>query len=59
MSGPAPDGDEVLDAATEDRGAVPTGIDPVTGVPYADGGRDRTISESVRASLALLTRRDR
>jgi ABC-type multidrug transport system fused ATPase/permease subunit len=43
----------------DDHGAVPEGIDPVSGVPYAEGWRDRTVPESVRASLGLLTRRDR
>ena len=34
-------------------------LDPVTGTPRSDSPRDRTILESVRASLALLTKRDR
>jgi len=34
-------------------------LDPVTGTPIDEPRRDRTILESVRASLALLTRRDR
>lgn len=43
----------------EFTGAVPEGIDPVTGLPAEGPRRDRTILESVRASLALLTARDR
>ena len=39
-------------------GQVPAGIDPVTGVAATEH-RDRTVFESVRASLALLTSRDR
>ena len=42
----------------DDHGAVPEGIDPVTGLPYGEE-RDRTVVESVRASLRLLTKRDR
>lgn len=41
------------------RGAVPEGIDPVTGLPEDGPWRDRTIVESVRASLRLLTSKDR
>ena len=44
---------------TDERGAVPEGIDPVTGLPADGPRRDRTIIESVRASLRLLTARDR
>lgn len=43
----------------EFTGAVPEGIDPVTGLPADGPRRDRSIIESVRAALALLTRRDR
>jgi ABC-type multidrug transport system fused ATPase/permease subunit len=43
----------------DDHGEVPEGIDPVSGVPYSEGWRDRTVVESVRASLGLLTKRDR
>ena len=43
----------------DERGAVPEGIDPVTGLPEDEPRRDRTILESVRASLRLLTSRDR
>lgn len=43
----------------EFTGAVPEGIDPVTGLPADGPRRDRSIVESVRAALALLTRRDR
>lgn len=43
----------------DERGAVPEGIDPVTGLPADGPWRDRTIVESVRASLRLLTARDR
>lgn len=43
----------------EFTGAVPKGIDPVTGLPAERPRRDRTIVESVRAALALLTARDR
>ena len=42
-----------------DHGEVPEGVDPISGVPYADGWRDRTIPESIKASLSLLTRHDR
>lgn len=41
------------------QGEVADGIDPVTGVPYSEGKRDRTVIESVKAALALLTKRDR
>lgn len=34
-------------------------LDPVTGTPVGEPVRDRTVIESVRASLALLTKRDR
>ena len=34
-------------------------LDPVTGIPVGEPIRDRTIIESVRASLSLLTKRDR
>ena len=44
---------------TDERGAIPEGIDPVTGLPEDEARRDRTIAESVRASLKLLTARDR
>jgi ABC-type multidrug transport system fused ATPase/permease subunit len=43
----------------EFSGAVPEGIDPVTGLPADGPRRDRSVIESVRASLALLTARDR
>ena len=43
----------------EFAGAVPEGIDPVTGLPADGPRRDRTIIESVRAALDLLTSRDR
>ncbi len=43
----------------DDHGEVPEGIDPVSGIPYAEGWRDRTVVESVRASMSLLTPRDR
>ena len=43
----------------DDSGAVPEGTDPVTGLPADGPRRDRTIMESVRASLRLLTTRDR
>lgn len=43
----------------EFTGAVPEGIDPVTGLPADGPRRDRSIVESVRAALALLTQRDR
>lgn len=43
----------------EPVGQAPEGIDPVTGVPLSEPRRDRTVPESIRASLALLTRRDR
>lgn len=43
----------------DESGANPEGIDPVTGLPKDGPWRDRTILESVRASLALLTRSDR
>ena len=42
----------------DDHGEVPEGIDPVSGVPYSEGWRDRTVVESVRASLGLLTKRE-
>jgi len=35
------------------------GLDPVTGTRVSENPRDRTLLESVRASLALLTKRDR
>ncbi|MDI1288598.1 MAG: hypothetical protein PSX37_01435, partial [bacterium] len=38
---------------------LPDGIDPVTGTPLGGPRRDRTIFESVRASIRLLTKRDR
>ncbi len=41
------------------EGHLPAGIDPVTGTPIGETPRDRTILESVRASLSLLTARDR
>jgi len=41
------------------EGKVPEGIDPVTGTAIDGPRRDRTILESVRASLRLLTKRDR
>ena len=41
------------------QGRVPLELDPVTGTPAEGPRRDRTILESVKASLALLTRRDR
>jgi ABC-type multidrug transport system fused ATPase/permease subunit len=44
------------DASFEDASAK---LDPVTGVPLSKGQRDRNILESVRAALALLTKRDR
>jgi len=34
-------------------------VDPVTGTPVGEPVRDRTVIESVRASLSLLTKRDR
>jgi ABC-type multidrug transport system fused ATPase/permease subunit len=34
-------------------------LDPVTGTPVGEPVRDRTVIESVRASFALLTKRDR
>lgn len=34
-------------------------VDPVTGTPVGQPVRDRTVIESVRASLSLLTKRDR
>jgi ABC-type multidrug transport system fused ATPase/permease subunit len=34
-------------------------LDPVTGIPMGEPIRDRTVIESVRASMSLLTRRDR
>jgi ABC-type multidrug transport system fused ATPase/permease subunit len=34
-------------------------LDPVTGTPVGEPIRDRTVIESVRASLSLLTKRDR
>lgn len=34
-------------------------LDPVTGTPKSEVPRDRTVIESVKASLALLTKRDR
>lgn len=34
-------------------------LDPVTGTPLSEAPRDRTLAESVRASLELLTKRDR
>jgi ATP-binding cassette, subfamily B, bacterial PglK len=40
-------------------GHPPEGLDPVTGVPLDEAPRDRTVVESVRASLSLLTRSDR
>lgn len=43
----------------DERGALPEGIDPVTGLPENGPRRDRTIVESVRASLQLLTNKDR
>ena len=43
----------------EFTGAVPEGVDPVTGLPAEQSRRDRTIIESVRAALGLLTSRDR
>jgi ABC-type multidrug transport system fused ATPase/permease subunit len=43
----------------EFTGAVPKGVDPVTGLPADESRRDRTIIESVRAALGLLTSRDR
>jgi ATP-binding cassette, subfamily B, bacterial PglK len=42
-----------------EHGLVPDGIDPVTGVPIEEGRRDRTVRESIRAALTLLTKRDR
>lgn len=46
--------------ATETEiGGPPEGLDPVTGVPLGEKRRDRTVVESVRASLSLLTRSDR
>jgi ABC-type multidrug transport system fused ATPase/permease subunit len=42
-----------------DGGHVPPELDPVTGTPVSGPRRDRTVIESVRASLSLLTRRDR
>jgi ABC-type multidrug transport system fused ATPase/permease subunit len=36
-----------------------TGLDPVTGVPLGEPRRDRTIVESVRAAMSLLSKRDR
>jgi ABC-type multidrug transport system fused ATPase/permease subunit len=44
---------------TTERGHVPEGLDPVTGTPLDGPRRDRTVIESVRAALSLLTRRDR
>jgi ABC-type multidrug transport system fused ATPase/permease subunit len=41
------------------RRGDPQEVDPVTGVPVSLGRRDRTVIESVRAALSLLTRRDR
>ncbi len=43
----------------EFTGAVPEGVDPVTGLDADGPRRDRTILESVRAALGLLTSRDR
>lgn len=43
---------------TDGVGAIPPDVNPVTGLPYSEH-RDRTIFESVRASLSLLTRSDR
>jgi len=34
-------------------------LDPVTGTPVGEAVRDRSVIESVRASLSLLTKRDR
>jgi len=34
-------------------------LDPVTGTPVGEPVRDRTVIESIRASLSLLTKRDR
>lgn len=44
---------------TTDQGKVPEGLDPVTGTPVDGPRRDRTVVESVRAALSLLTPRDR
>ncbi len=44
---------------TTASGHVPEDIDPVTGTPVSGPKRDRTIVESVRASIRLLTKRDR
>jgi ABC-type multidrug transport system fused ATPase/permease subunit len=44
---------------TTASGHVPEDIDPVTGTPASGPKRDRTIVESVRASIRLLTKRDR
>lgn len=43
----------------DDAGGPPSGLDPVTGVPLSEPRRDRTVVESVKASLSLLTSRDR
>ena len=43
----------------EFTGAVPEGVDPITGLDADGPRRDRTILESVRAALGLLTSRDR
>lgn len=43
----------------EFAGAVPDGVNPVTGLAAEGPYRDRTILESVRAALQLLTSRDR
>lgn len=44
---------------TTDGGHVPEDVDPVTGTSATGPRRDRNVIESVRASLSLLTRRDR
>lgn len=45
--------------SSDEHGHAPEGLDPVTGIPLSEPRRDRNVLESVRASLSLLTRRDR